>query len=697
SYNTQRLLSRSIVISRTTGRIIFHCKSSKTILQAEIAEFVIIAKNLPPTYTTASMASSRQRGLSSSPDPEDDPDLALAIALSLQEQENVSNKGAETAPSTARPSEQVLKPAPTTNFGSLALDRKRMEEERLARLKKRSATQAELNDQHQRSKLQRPEAPQGHKTSPASSGPSNAATTGDAPRLPFPKGAFKRTWAFGYPRTGDDIKIEEVLQKDKLQLAVLSSFQWDEGWLLSKVDARHTKMLLVAYANNEAEKATIRANAPTGLVRFCFPPMHGGYMHSKLQILKYEGYLRIVIPSGNLVPYDWGETGVLENMVFLIDLPRLETTQQTPSPAVTPFGIELRRFLRALGLDEKLVQSLDNYDFSETSRYGFVHSIAGSHANDSWQHTGKSTRGRSGREGFPTVRSLGLATEDAVDIDYVASSLGSLNHAYLTAIYYACQGDSGMKEYEARQSKTIKSRAAKAGLDGSRLVDNEPLQWQRHFRIYFPTEKTVSSSRGGRSSAGTISFQEKWWKSSTFPRELLRDCQSVRSGLLLHSKAIFVRERAPNGAAWAYMGSANLSESAWGRLVKDRDSGEAKLTCRNWECGVLVAVAGNPPGAADFRTWPGADEDAQARRPRARAQVQTLKGHDRGEGTSKGVGGPATDNDEKRRHQQLDQDESVGLDGVFGTTMPIPMKVPAGRYTSDESAASRPWFFKKAD
>ncbi|OHW96350.1 tyrosyl-DNA phosphodiesterase domain-containing protein [Colletotrichum incanum] len=455
------------------------------------------------------MASSRQRGLSSSPDPEDDPDLALAIALSLQEQENVSNKGAETAPSTARPSEQVLKPAPTTNFGSLALDRKRMEEERLARLKKRSATQAELNDQHQRSKLQRPEAPQGHKTSPASSGPSNAATTGDAPRLPFPKGAFKRTWAFGYPRTGDDIKIEEVLQKDKLQLAVLSSFQWDEGWLLSKVDARHTKMLLVAYANNEAEKATIRANAPTGLVRFCFPPMHGGYMHSKLQILKYEGYLRIVIPSGNLVPYDWGETGVLENMVFLIDLPRLETTQQTPSPAVTPFGIELRRFLRALGLDEKLVQSLDNYDFSETSRYGFVHSM--------------------------------------------------------------------------------------------------------------------------------------------------------------------------------------------GRLVKDRDSGEAKLTCRNWECGVLVAVAGNPPGAADFRTWPGADEDAQARRPRARAQVQTLKGHDRGEGTSKGVGGPATDNDEKRRHQQLDQDESVGLDGVFGTTMPIPMKVPAGRYTSDESAASRPWFFKKAD
>ncbi|GKT43795.1 uncharacterized protein ColSpa_03976 [Colletotrichum spaethianum] len=70
--------------------------------------------------------------------------------------------------------------------------------------------------------------------------------------------------------------------------------------------------------------------------------MHGGYMHSKLQILKYEG---------------------------------LESTRPTAPPAETLFGTELRRFLRALGLDEKLVKSLDNYNFSETSRYGFIHSI----------------------------------------------------------------------------------------------------------------------------------------------------------------------------------------------------------------------------------------------------------------------------------------------------------------------------------
>lgn len=58
----------------------------------------------------------------------------------------------------------------------------------------------------------------------------------------------------------------------------------------------------------------MRAIVPPGL-RFCFPPMNGpGSMHSKLQLLKFPGYVRVVIPTGNLVPYDWGETGVMENV-----------------------------------------------------------------------------------------------------------------------------------------------------------------------------------------------------------------------------------------------------------------------------------------------------------------------------------------------------------------------------------------------
>lgn len=59
----------------------------------------------------------------------------------------------------------------------------------------------------------------------------------------------------------------------------------------------------------------MRSNAPS-CVKFCFPSMEGqiSCMHSKLQLLAHPTYLRVVVPSANLVPYDWGEAGgVMEN------------------------------------------------------------------------------------------------------------------------------------------------------------------------------------------------------------------------------------------------------------------------------------------------------------------------------------------------------------------------------------------------
>lgn len=67
-------------------------------------------------------------------------------------------------------------------------------------------------------------------------------------------------------------------------------------------------------------------------------------------------------------------------------------------------------------------------------------------------------------------------------------------------------------------------------------------------------------------AAGTICAQSKWWNAATFPRHLVHDCKSVRSGLLMHSKLLLVYGEKDDGersAAWGYVGSANLSDSAW--------------------------------------------------------------------------------------------------------------------------------------
>ncbi|KAG4219610.1 hypothetical protein PC116_g31911, partial [Phytophthora cactorum] len=183
-------------------------------------------------------------------------------------------------------------PAPS-GLAALGLDRKKMEEERLARLRKRKAAEPEpeSRDRRQRQKLD----------TEFVVGPA----TESGVHLPYPKGTVKKTWAKGFPRK-DDIKIEEVLQKDELELAVISSFQWDEQWMLSKIDYKKTKIVCIAFASNEAQQEEMKANVPSGAtIKFCFPPMMPtGNMHSKLQLLKFPSYLRVVVPSGNLVPYD---------------------------------------------------------------------------------------------------------------------------------------------------------------------------------------------------------------------------------------------------------------------------------------------------------------------------------------------------------------------------------------------------------
>ena len=203
--------------------------------------------------------------MSSSDD--DDDDLKRAIAMSLQDHANgpsltlqqaieldsetedddeafhTENKSQPDVPPTiARGSQNDVEAAtggiaeklaasegcePTRSLSFLGMDRKKMEQERLARKRKPSVSPPPPRKIAKPSPNPSIETDESQLGSSKSSGP-----------LIFPRGTVKKTWAFGYPRTGDDIKLEEVLQKQDLNLAVLSSFQWDIEWLLAKLNTR---------------------------------------------------------------------------------------------------------------------------------------------------------------------------------------------------------------------------------------------------------------------------------------------------------------------------------------------------------------------------------------------------------------------------------------------------------------------------
>lgn len=64
-----------------------------------------------------------------------------------------------------------------------------------------------------------------------------------------------------------------------------------------------------------------------------------------------------------------------EQMVFLIDLPKKGTQPGSYEVSKTPFYEELVYFLKATTLHENIIKKMDNFDFSKTARYAFVHTM----------------------------------------------------------------------------------------------------------------------------------------------------------------------------------------------------------------------------------------------------------------------------------------------------------------------------------
>ncbi len=168
----------------------------------------------------------------------EDEDLRLAIALSMRDKDKheVINLDSDEDEAVSEASRiRRHQPAPTSNLSFLGIDRKKMEQERLARKRKASVSPPPAR------KIQKTDdsfVSCTKATQPVIKTELRPSATANTPKGPlmFPKGIVKKTWAFGHPRTADDIKIEEVLQSNDLSLAVLSSFQWDVAWLLAKVN-----------------------------------------------------------------------------------------------------------------------------------------------------------------------------------------------------------------------------------------------------------------------------------------------------------------------------------------------------------------------------------------------------------------------------------------------------------------------------
>ncbi|KAJ5935928.1 hypothetical protein N7454_005226 [Penicillium verhagenii] len=558
-----------------------------------------------------------------------DEEMRRAIAMSLQDSPSIDTPEMEVeSAATEVPPDSTLTKSSAPSIGFLGLDRKQMEQERLARMKKRKP---EDSGSPPPAKLYKTESGstkpvfQSSSSSVSSSQASSNASTSPVrptarPIIQWPQGTVRKTHVLGSMRGNNEITIEEVIQRSDMELGVFSSFLWDTEWFFTKCDTWRTRFLLIMHAKEKELRETMVEDVQhMKNIRLCFPPMDGqiSTMHSKLMLLFHPGYLRIVVPTANLTMADWGETRLMENTVFLIDLPR-KVGSDHDSPK-TFFYQELVYFLRASTLNEHIIAKLDEFDFTETARYAFIHTIGGSSPpgpDELWRRTGYCGLGRA-------VNHLGLRSPSPINVDYVASSIGSLNNEFLRAIYLACKGDDGLADYTLRYEKS----SARQKNPEQQLMMKAGEEWQSRFSVYFPSDTTVHAAHVfPQDTGGTVCFQAKWWSGAKFPRQVMKDCVSERSVLmhnkvrktlpwhsLIKSKLKSLVTSADEIFIQAYDGPMSevpicqkvpgelLFHISWskhpptkyhsrGRLVKDRQTNQPKLNCRNWECGVLVPV-----------------------------------------------------------------------------------------------------------
>ncbi|KAF9974514.1 hypothetical protein BGZ73_002072 [Actinomortierella ambigua] len=583
---------------------------------------------------------------------QEDEDLKRAIELSLQEVDK-STSVQESRVSTAEQRQPLHMPtrdaavpgnvpstaegrASTTTLASLlGQDRAEMERQRQERLRRRMAS--ELTDPastiRPEKRSRRTNTPPASTRSPSppptptparaqqkaqARTPRTAAATAPAPtsvhnsELPmgtpfdypmkYVKATFKNTHITGTIKERTQVSLEDLINKQYLQRAVLTSFTSDPKWLINYLPTEaHKKVVLVVHWHRNIGEENIigwaqpghfsRHEYPPNLTEL-HPPMQGmGSMHPKLMILWYPTFCRVVVSSANLIAEDWG---MVVNTLYVQDFPLRDSRAMYPED-LGEFGCTLHNFLQLMTLPQKVLAAVRTVDFSLAKVY-LIPSVNGSFLRDGQFRYGSARLCQVLRNG--TVRR-------PWDMEYQTGSLGRLSLKFMSEFYNACQG------------KPIEPRSR------YNQVDHMP-----PIKVLYPTEETVQQGVLGEYAGRNIAFSLDDWNSLTFPKKVIHTyvCRGSLKGYMMHTKLILARatkrsdmirpetivqkpptskrqqpipttpavpeepipDNLPAWEGWFLVGSHNFTESAWGHVTKKPNG--LTISMRNWELSVLCPV-----------------------------------------------------------------------------------------------------------
>ncbi|CAB4492612.1 uncharacterized protein OCT59_015862 [Rhizophagus irregularis] len=352
----------------------------------------------------------------------------------------------------------------------------------------------------------------------------------------FLDGVTKLTYVPGY--NGDYIRFDEIIQKNQLKSAFFCAMTIEFSWLLENLP-KNISIVVAKHWDPENGDSQGVFCIPNTNILLVHPPMSSmghGCFHAKLMILIYDEWIRVVISSANLISHDWE---ISENIVFIQDFPRYNENNIINND-LHLFAKELKDYLLAMGLKSHIIDKLPQYDYSKAKAI-IIPSIPGAY------------------KGIDDVKKYGhgrlsqivknICEYEDVELECQSSSLGSITPEFLNEFYRSAKGLDPYIIPKQRKSKRDKeqfeenespgpSQPSQPSQSPQALQQPQPLP---PITIVFPTNKTVLNSKYTFAGAGPLCFSKKCYEQITFPKEILRKCESNRNGILMHTKFLLAR------------------------------------------------------------------------------------------------------------------------------------------------------------
>jgi tyrosyl-DNA phosphodiesterase-1 len=255
-----------------------------------------------------------------------------------------------------------------------------------------------------------------------------------------------------------------------------------------------------------------------------------------------------------------------DNHWYIHDVPKVAKVRASRHP----FESDLLGHLNDLGTPHDFVHSIAGmYDYS-TVKVQLVTSVPGTYSGSKAEKYGLLRLRR-------VVNDLGLdlggkEADGGVKLEVCTASIGNLSTKWLSGFHDCCLG-----------KEMIKTSEGSCGIPDMKL--------------FYPTVEDVKGAHpSSKDAASNIGCHTRPWnKAPDAIKNLFHHYQSKDKGRLFHQK--FVMAYNPRASTdlpyYVYVGSANLSGSAWGYLEQDKKgnvaTGDLKLVkLRNFECGVVI-------------------------------------------------------------------------------------------------------------